>query len=686
MNKQELTRREFLRVVGVTALATVLHGCAPSTLEPARLKIVYPRNETKVTNPSVNFQWNSSDRWFILEVFIMKKNSNAESYFWEFAFSSIVNTTNFDYSQNNGYPLDRGLYYYWQVTSYDREIPLPPIDTYTLPRDFIVDESDSNSIPVPTRSRLEGEIDIDSGKFFIKPWKNYLAEYLNRVPDWSPIIPLVYYYLDRYNKSDCKDCGDCPSESICLSFPKATAAMKGIPPEMVENILYNFEDAGVSIPGEEDPGWMEDQIQRLIEGTVLEEISGNKETIDKTIRVFRNGETFCASSPDDPGALQIHDGLFQYLGSMGIDEGDEFILTISGYTSSINERLVLKIGGDGLYYLYPVTSQLNRLDSALFDAALRLPNGEEIQGLQAFVRGGPIILLSIDPSEATEGQSDIKIIVRNGGAGERLILRKTSSGLITEIPMSRVKQELGLQIFEFDLSGTDLNGKDYLIMDGEHTVVYRNTEEDLSNEKLFLVRGQKYIVKVGKIECIDESNPEWWGDDSICFSTLINTEHFLQHPSTSQVYDGFSDGHIRDTFNNGDNFIYHRSDPKVGSINGRIIENNLSISMGIIEYDDWGWLGWLIDKIIDIVQSILEDLINIFTFGIGGYIIEIGLEASGLNRMREQAINSLITGFEFELICEGTTTAYVDNGKLILPELDARGEAGYKVFFELEQV
>ena len=51
--------------------------------------------------------------------------------------------------------------------------------------------------------------------------------------------------------------------------------------------------------------------------------------------------------------------------------------------------------------------------------------------------------------------------------------------------------------------------------------------------------------------------------------------------------------------------------------------------------------------------------------------------------MREQAINGLITGFEFELLCEGTTTTYVENGELVLPLLDMQGEAAYAVDFLL---
>ena len=96
-------------------------------------------------------------------------------------------------------------------------------------------------------------------------------------------------------------------------------------------------------------------------------------------------------------------------------------------SSSITERLVLKTGADGWYYLYPDTSRLFGLDSAAFDAVLRLPNGEEMSG-SAVVRGGSPVLLKIDPSDADQGKSGIQIIVQNGGYGERITLWDASSG------------------------------------------------------------------------------------------------------------------------------------------------------------------------------------------------------------------------------------------------------------------
>ena len=158
MNKKILTRRDFLRMMGITTASAVLHGCAPAgtpfpsqgelpsaVAGPGTLRIEYPRKGTygkgtKVTNPNVNFQWESTDQWFVLEVFTLKQNSDVRSYFWDFAFSALANTTNYDVVQMNGAPLERGLRYYWQVTSYQSEVPLPPLDAYTLPSDFIVDE------------------------------------------------------------------------------------------------------------------------------------------------------------------------------------------------------------------------------------------------------------------------------------------------------------------------------------------------------------------------------------------------------------------------------------------------------------------------------------------------------------------------------------------------------------------
>jgi hypothetical protein len=45
--------------------------------------------------------------------------------------------------------------------------------------------------------------------------------------------------------------------------------------------------------------------------------------------------------------------------------------------------------------------------------------------------------------------------------------------------------------------------------------------------------------------------------------------------------------------------------------------------------------------------------VDAFTFGLGGYLIEAGLELSGVNDMREQAIDSMVASWEVEILHEG---------------------------------
>jgi hypothetical protein len=46
-------------------------------------------------------------------------------------------------------------------------------------------------------------------------------------------------------------------------------------------------------------------------------------------------------------------------------------------------------------------------------------------------------------------------------------------------------------------------------------------------------------------------------------------------------------------------------------------------------------------------------MVDAFTFGLGGYLIEAGLELSGVNDMREQAIDTMVASWEVEILHEG---------------------------------
>ena len=49
-------------------------------------------------------------------------------------------------------------------------------------------------------------------------------------------------------------------------------------------------------------------------------------------------------------------------------------------------------------------------------------------------------------------------------------------------------------------------------------------------------------------------------------------------------------------------------------------------------------------------------MLGFSTLGLGGYIIEAGLEVSGLNDMREEAVDSMISGMEVDVLHQGNVS------------------------------
>ena len=140
------------------------------------------------------------------------------------------------------------------------------------------------------------------------------------------------------------------------------------------------------------------------------------------------------------------------------------------------------------------------------------------------------------------------------------------------------------------------------------------------------------------------------------------------------------------TSNQGNDLIYFRPDAKQGEISGRIIEGSLAIGISIYEHDDLDWVAWVINRVIDYVQSDLEGIVSFYTFGAAGIIIETGLEVSGLNDMRDQAINGMVTGREISYLDKGQTDL-ITSGQRIENRVEMAGdESRYAVTFVLEPV
>jgi hypothetical protein len=291
----------------------------------------------------------------------------------------------------------------------------------------------------------------------------------------------------------------------------------------------------------------------------------------------------------------------------------------------------------------------------------------------------------VEPPSAPEDYTEtIKVKIRDGGEGKQIVLKDTNSGY--RIPhgasprLNLIEQSLKSQTFIFKLSDAGPEPPD----PGIYDLYFINKDEKTSlNSIKFQVKGYEYRVWIQKIKCIDESNPEWWGNDTISFETFISTHNFLQDPTSSRNYGGFYSNFAKSNFQNNDNFVYPYATHPDGR---RFIEDYIAISIAIYEHDDLGWLATLIDTLIDLVQSFLAHMVDAFTFGLGGYLIEAGLELSGVNDMREQAIDSMVASWEVEILHEGKV-------KITPPEKDTfphplrmkTNESEYQVNFVIDR-
>jgi hypothetical protein len=337
-----------------------------------------------------------------------------------------------------------------------------------------------------------------------------------------------------------------------------------------------------------------------------------------------------------------------------------YSLRLFAFDESELARIDLQLMSDenGNFFLYAPTTEMHSYSSALYRAELwaRKLDSEEavIWGYDGrlTIRGGTPIVLSVEPPSAPEDYTEtIKVKIRDGGEGKQIVLKDANGGY--RIPhgesarLSMIEQSLKSQTFGFTLSDAGPEPP----APGIYDLFFLNRDEKTSlNSIKFQVKGYEYRVWIREIKCIDESNPEWWGNDTISFETFISTHNFLQNPTSSRNYGGFHSNFAKSNFQNKDNFVYPHATRPGGR---RFIEDYIAISIAIYEHDDLGWLAWLIDSIIDLVQSFLAHMVDAFTFGLGGYLIEAGLELSGVNDMREQAIDTMVASWEVEILHEG---------------------------------
>jgi hypothetical protein len=736
MKRHRVNRRSFMKIGLIGAGGAALASCGPAVGSPtptshhrprpttvpvgAEGKIRYPAKNTKVTNPGVIFRWNphKDASAYAVECFTLVAAADG-SYGWDLAFSDCVKEAFYNTAEKN-IALTRGGYYFWRATSLQSPVAMPARGAYKLPGGIKVNSKEDGqlnqaaSIAYPERDPLAGELDSDAGRFFVKPEKNYLEKYLRIKQGQSdpnkpfephgPVIPLMFCLLDRYNRIQTGELKPAPMDEM---FAGAIGKLGQVPPELADRLggqtsLLTPERLGRAVDRfrSSDPElrktffgstfadlpeesvadlWMENAARAALSQYFLGQALLAAKSISIDVKSLSNQQSLA-----DPVRLKVIDPVL-LANAQFLNPTNTYTLDLYTSDNTLVKEVSLfpmQVGDD--YYLISDTI-LPLLDSAVFTAKLSgaaLP-GSPLWGA-AVVTGGTPFLINVDPVSAQGTESDVKVRVRDAGNPTGCKIRLTPAGgaPLPDIDATRVEQVWDGQTFQFALGnlGTQI---------GAYTLSFIDSGGNPASNTLdFFIQGTLYRVRVTELLCKDESNPEWWGDDSISFSTLVNTRNFVQYPATSHTYDGFSD----DTsmgygdFEHRDGDIYFRKplsdgDEPTYAIEGRIIEGYLAVGVGIYEHDDLGWLAWLINEVIDVVQSFLEGLLDDVTGGVGGYIVEFGLESSGLNDMREEAVNAMVSGWEVECLHEGTWQWPTQN-----MSLDMNGpESEYQLTFQVVQ-
>ena len=670
------------------------------------LHLVYPRNNTKVSNPEIAFRWKKSAgaQKYVLVIFRLVKGRNPQ---WER--TSVHHVTGNTYRKY----LKPGYLYHGIVATADAH-PGPFLRApYRQPR---FPARLRSPVPPPRLHPLLAGSVHASTTFYVKKPANYLKKYLTikstelkTGQHLPPTIPLLFYLVQRYYRW-AKDPANLQQKPLDENFAQA---MDTAPPEFrslerLDQLLRLYGSANLKdlrdrlfgptfneFPQDGDADdWINQALNALFAGTWLDglrQAGQHNKTMDLE---FKYAAPLIANTVPLDGDLRIP-VVPQLVGTapdrLNMDRTYSLKIIAQNGDSALFPLQLIKEDNGG-YFLQGPGGDLGSLDAAPFNAELweRDPvnpdAGDRLWGPNGTleIKGGIPIILGVEPNSVPEGSAqEIKITVRDGGHGKKVVLRHGNQAhdIPTEPTKSLVRSEqtLNYQVFTFKLIDCA-----HAITPDNYDLTFQNADQANSiNSLVFVVKGWEYRVWISELKCIDESNPEWWGDDSISFQAFINTDTFLQIPTSSKVYDGFHDGKRRTSFSSYDNHVYPYAIRPSGR---RIIEGHLAINVAIYEHDDLGWLGWLINAVARFVQSFLAHLVDAFTFGLGGYIILAGLEISGLNDMREQAVDSMVAGWEVEVLHQGSTALLPGTTSAYEWPLEmATSESRYKVTFKADR-
>ena len=633
-------------------------------------KIIYPKHRTKVTDSNISFKW---DRY-----------PTATAY--QFELSQAPPPPQSD--QRRGVP-ESQVVLSWKIIvnkTVKRNVSNLKLEPGNYYRCTITPSLPKGSPQGPSPAVCV---------FFLKKLENYLGKYLkSRYESRNPvgkqtrylnrITPLFFFYLERHILTR-KDPNFNPTPLDKSFSDVIDSKLKQFKdPKMCTFILDRLEKARnnyLNIDGNlkniwfnkdlpksiSDTDWVIRSTKQLVQDLLpdnpplkgISEAYKKKKTLELTFKNHPSTELEFIANDIEPNKgikLRVEP---EVVNAFSLKEEHAYQLKIIAAPNQSIE-IPLKFQKDSLTGNYFINTEidLSDVDSAMFDAefyqlGVRNRPIKIMSNGKALIDGGVPVILKVTPNYFVPipGPVQVYITVRDGGSHMGSIgveLEGSRQPLIKSI--KRSEKTLRSQTFKFEL---DFSG----FPPGTYKLSYRKDDETLSvNQQYIQLVDYKYSMSVRDIICINESYPEWFGDDSISFQVFANTAFFVSIPKSSSVYEGFSSNVSKRV--NGDEGLFYVDDP---AYSYRIIEDFITIHASLYEHDDLGWVGWLINVAIDIIQSFIVSFISAaiatVTGGSGaaiGLFIATGLEASGLNDMREELVNSMVSSWEIEVLHEGS--------------------------------
>lgn len=680
-----------------------------------KLHSPYPRHFTKVHSPEIEFRWNNvrGALQYSLEINQVKIRRGSTPPVIDGVLTILRKTTK---QTSHKLKLPAGFYYFYKVTAHmpsgKRILTINAISTDPhIPPDYWI--------------------------FYVKPPKKNLEKYFEMKADGikspiRPFAPLLFYLMERYvliHKDPSINIKPTSKFDLDKVFASALDArdpgFRDIP--RLERLLGNYKSVSPDLrktlfgakfmnldPKLPLPSSIFDSLFRSNNNLVGELAASPGKTLSFALKLLNSstGGEFSASNvpvKDGDHDFSIDPSVWNSTsnpaGTLFTSSRYRLKITVRTGSESISINLI-PVDINGRWFLRGNLHDLLGINSASYYGQLferienphgPVPDNPVSSKDSLSIQGGVPVVISVNPPAAMQDSSTpITLRVCDAGSRPYMAFENPLDNVCYRLPrdqnlsLNQTDQTFLYQEFTFCLHDyTHVENGNNVFIAANAYYLRVNTREYVGNSinvikgfntLLFNVNPMTlYQVSINSFKCIDESDPEWFGDDSISFQVLANTSHFLQKPIISSIYDGFSDGETLSGISMAntdgiakDSLIYAHYQPSeivtstvsssqiVIPAGFRQIEDYLTLSVSIFEHDDLDWLAWLLNEIIDLVQNFLTGLISTVTGGVGGYVVDLALEVSGLNDLREQAINSLVTSWEVDLLHHRTHCYVLD--------------------------